>query len=89
MVLSVECVLIFVAILDKVQVTIDGGSHSILALGQISVKDANTLLVTPYAEEHAKLIREAIEKSNLGLTPQQDQRFITIPIPKYADSATA
>lgn len=61
----------------------DGASHSILQLGQISVKDANTLLVTAFAEEHAKPIREAIEKSNLGVTPQQDQRFVLIPIPKY------
>lgn len=73
-----------VAILEKVQVTIEGGSHSILQLAQISVRDANTLLVAPYAEEHTKLIREAIEKSSLGLTPQQDQHTITIPIPKCA-----
>ena len=62
---------------------VEGASHSILQLGQISVKDANTLLVTAYAEEHAKPIREAIEKANLGVTPQQDQRFVLIPIPKY------
>jgi len=70
------------AILDKVQVIIEGQSSPLLQVAQVSVKDANTILVNPFAPEHGKAIKEAIERADIGITPQLDAAQLRLPIPK-------
>ena len=54
-------------------------------LSVISVPDAQTLLIRPYAASDISTIERAIAKSDLGLTPNNDGQQIRLTIPALTE----
>ena len=69
------------AILDHVRVDYHGTPMPVNQLGNITVPDASTLMVTPWDPSAVALIDKAIRASDLGLNPNTDGKVVRIPIP--------
>ncbi len=69
------------AILDSIVVNTYGTKLKIQELAQITIKDANLIIVTPYDTNVVKDIEKAIIASNLNLNPLIDNKIIKITIP--------
>jgi len=71
-----------VAILDKLQVTYQDAKYPLVQLGQVSLRDPQTLQITVYDPQFVKSVRDAIAKSELGLQPVLEGELIKVPLPK-------
>jgi ribosome recycling factor len=69
-------------ILDKVTVEAYGGMSPLNQLGNISVPDARTLLISVWDISLLKSVEKAILAANLGLTPTNDGKVIRISFPE-------
>jgi|SRR3989338_8351323 len=70
------------AILDGVKVEVYGAQMSISELGNITISDARSLLITPWDMTQAKGIEKGIISSNLGLSVNVDDKGIRIVFPE-------
>jgi ribosome recycling factor len=68
-------------LLDKVEVEYYGTATPLKSLANISTPDGRSLVVQPYDKSSLKDIEQAIHKSSLGLTPNNDGNLIRIVIP--------
>ena len=68
-------------ILDRVEVEYYGTSTPLKSLANITTPDGRSLMVQPYDKTALKDIEQAIHKSGLGLTPNNDGSIIRISIP--------
>lgn len=68
-------------LLDKVKVSYFGNDMSVNQVATISTPDSRTLLVTPWDKSLVSEIEKAIQKSDLGLTPNNDGEMVRITIP--------
>ncbi len=69
------------AILDHVRVDYHGTPMPVNQLGNVTVPDAATLMITPWDPSAVPLIDKAIRTSDLGLNPQTDGKVVRIPLP--------
>lgn len=69
------------ALLDRVEVEYYGTPTPLKSLANISTPDGRSLLIQPYDKGGLKDIEQAIHKSGLGLTPNNDGAVIRINIP--------
>lgn len=69
------------AILDQVRVDYHGTPMPVNQLGNVTIPDANMLMITPWDPGAAALIDKAIRSSDLGLNPTTDGKVVRIPIP--------
>jgi ribosome recycling factor len=69
------------AILDNVRVDYHGTPMPVNQLGNITVPDATTLLISPWDPSAVPLIDKAVRASDLGLNPNTDGKVVRIPIP--------
>lgn len=69
------------AILDQVRVDYHGTPMPVNQLGNVTIPDANMLMITPWDPSAASLIDKAIRSSDLGLNPTTDGKVVRIPIP--------
>jgi ribosome recycling factor len=69
------------ALLDRVEVEYYGTATPLKSLANISTPDGRSLLIQPYDKGGLKDIEQAIHKSGLGLTPNNDGAVIRINIP--------
>ena len=69
------------AILDQVRVDYHGTPMPVNQLGNVTIPDANMLMITPWDPGAAALIDKAIRASDLGLNPATDGKVVRIPIP--------
>ena len=69
------------AILDQVRVDYHGTPMPVNQLGNVTIPDANMLMITPWDPSAAALIDKAIRASDLGLNPTTDGKIVRIPIP--------
>ncbi len=69
------------AILDQVRVDYHGTPMPVNQLGNVTIPDANMLMITPWDPGAAALIDKAIRASDLGLNPTTDGKVVRIPIP--------
>jgi ribosome recycling factor len=69
------------ALLDKVEVEYYGTPTPLKNVANISVPDGRQLMIQPYEKNILKDIEQAIHKSGLGLTPNNDGNVIRINIP--------
>ena len=69
------------AILDHVRVDYHGTPMPVNQLGNITIPDASTLLISPWDPSAVTLIDKAIRSSDLGLNPNTDGKVVRIPIP--------
>jgi ribosome recycling factor len=68
-------------LLDRLHVEAYGSSVPLKQVAGISTPDARTLLITAFDRSTVGDIRKAIEKSDLGLTPNTDGNAIRLSIP--------
>jgi ribosome recycling factor len=69
------------ALLDRIVVEAYGQSVPLKQVAGISTPDSRTLLITAWDKTVVPSIRKAVEKSDLGLTPNVDGSAIRLSIP--------
>jgi len=73
------------ALLDRLHVEAYGSSLPLKQLASISVPDPRTLAIAAFDRNAVGDIRKAIEKSDLGLTPNVDGSTIRLTIPPLTE----
>lgn len=73
------------AMLDKVMVNYYGAATPLNQLATIAVPEARLLVVTPFDKSSIGEIEKAIQKADLGLTPNNDGDVIRIQIPALTE----
>src|SRR5579872_4196456 len=69
------------ALLDRLHVEAYGQPVGLKSVANVSTPDARTLVITAFDKNVVADIRKAIEKSDLGLTPNVDGTAIRLTIP--------
>jgi len=69
------------ALLDRILVDYYGAQTPINQLSNISVPEARTILIQPWEAKLLKDIEKAIQKSDLGINPNNDGRVIRLTFP--------
>lgn len=69
------------ALLDRIVVEAYGQSVPLKQIAGVSTPDSRTLLITAWDKGVVPSIRKAVEKSDLGLTPNVDGSAIRLAIP--------
>jgi ribosome recycling factor len=69
------------ALLDRISVDAYGQTVPLKQVAGVSTPDSRTLLITAWDKGVVPSIRKAVEKSDLGLTPNVDGTAIRLPIP--------
>ena len=72
-------------ILDKIQVEAYGAMSPINQIGNISVLDAQCLVVSPWDKSLLKSVEKAIMLSNLGINPTNDGNVIRLVFPMLTE----
>lgn len=68
-------------ILDKIQVEAYGAMSPINQIGNISVVDAQCLMISPWDKSLLKNVEKAIQLSNIGINPTNDGNVIRLVFP--------
>lgn len=71
------------AMLDSVQVSVDGASLPVNALGKVIVKGPQQIVVQLFDGKHAADVSKAIEQCGLNFNPQVDGSAVKVPVPMY------
>ncbi|MBT9134213.1 MAG: Ribosome-recycling factor [Firmicutes bacterium] len=69
------------ALLEKLVVEYYGVPSPVHQIASVTVPDARTLVIQPWDKALLKPIEKAIQKSDLGLTPNSDGALIRLSIP--------
>ena len=69
------------AVLDKITVDYYGAQTPINQLSNISVPEARTILIQPWESRLLKDIEKAIQKSDIGINPNNDGKVIRLSFP--------
>ncbi len=72
-------------VLDKVMVDYYGTPTAINALAAISVSEARTLVIQPWDGSVLKAVEKAIQKSDIGINPNNDGRVIRLTFPPLTE----
>ncbi|MBI1858133.1 MAG: ribosome recycling factor [Candidatus Melainabacteria bacterium] len=72
-------------ILDRINVDYYGSPAPLKQLANISTPDGKSLLIQPYDKNSLKDVEAAINKSDLGLTPNNDGNVIRIIVPALTE----
>src|SRR3954451_6170849 len=70
------------SLLDKVQVEAWGATHPIQSVATISVPEPRLLVIQPWDKSMIAPIEKAIQKSDLGLNPNNDGTVIRLALPQ-------
>ena len=70
--------------LDGIQVEYYGALTPLNQLASLSIPEARMMLLTPYDKSALGDIEKAIQKSDLGLTPQNDGTLIRLVLPELS-----
>jgi len=73
------------AILDSVSVDYYGTPTPLNQVGNISVPDPQMIVIAPWEKKMLGEIERAIQKADLGLTPQNDGHIVRLPIPPLTE----
>lgn len=70
-------------LVDNIRVEVEsyGSSMSLKELANIGVAEGNNIVIKPFDPSTLKDIERAIEKSELGINPQNEGRIIRLPVP--------
>ena len=69
------------ALLERVQVDYYGAATPLNAVATINVPEPRLLVIQPWDKKMLPVIEKAIQKSDLGLTPNSDGTVVRLPIP--------
>ena len=70
--------------IDGIQVEYYGAMTPLNQLASLSIPEARMMLLTPYDKSALGDIEKAIQKSDLGLTPQNDGTMIRLVLPELS-----
>ena len=70
------------SLLDKVMVDYYGTPTPVNQIASVTVPEARMIMIKPYEKNSIKDIERAIQKSDLGLTPNSDGTVIRLAIPQ-------
>ena len=70
------------ALLDKIQVEAWGSTQPVHAVATISVPEARLLVIQPWDKSLISAIERAIQKSDLGINPNNDGSVIRLALPQ-------
>ena len=70
------------SLLDKVMVDYYGTPTPVNQIASVTVPEARMIMIKPYEKKGIKDIERAIQKSDLGLTPNSDGTVIRLAIPQ-------
>lgn len=73
------------AILDPVQVDAYGTPTPLRQLANISVPEARLIVIQPWDKSMLGEIEKAIQKADIGITPNNDGKLIRLPIPPLTE----
>ncbi|MDF2671987.1 MAG: ribosome recycling factor [Clostridiales bacterium] len=73
------------SILDKLMVDYYGTPTHIAQLATISTPDSRTLVIQPWDKKAIKDIEKAIQKSDLGMNPNNDGQVIRLSVPELTE----
>jgi len=65
----------------RVEVESYGATMSLKELANVAVADGNVVVIKPFDPSTLRDIGRAIEKSELGINPQNDGKMIRLPVP--------
>ena len=69
------------SLLDRVMVEYYGSQTQLKSIANIGIPDASTTTIQPYDKTTLNLIEKAINKSDVGLTPNNDGSMVRLNIP--------
>jgi ribosome recycling factor len=71
------------ALVDSLRIDVEsyGSTSTLKELASIAVAEGNVIVVKPYDPTILKDIQRGIEKSGLGINPQNDGKMIRLPVP--------
>lgn len=72
-------------ILDRVIVDYYGAPTQLRQMSQVTVQDGTTLVISPYDKTAIKEIEKAINKAELGITPNSDGMVIRLAFPPLTE----
>ena len=72
-------------VLDRITVEYYGSDTALNGVATISSPDARTLVIQPWDTKLLKEIAKAIQKSDLGINPQNDGRVIRLTFPQLTE----
>ncbi len=72
------------ALVENIQVDVYGSMMRIRELAGITTPESRVLLIQPWDASTLHPIEKAIQKSNLGLNPSVDRKFIRIVLPELS-----
>ena len=73
------------ALLDGIQVDYYGTPTPLNQLANMTAPDPRLIVISPYDKSAIPAIEKAIQKSDLGLTPNNDGKVVRIPIPPLTE----
>lgn len=73
------------SLLDKVLVDYYGTPTAISAMATINIPEARLITIQPWDASALTEIEKAIQKSDLGLTPQSDGKILRLPLPPLTE----
>jgi ribosome recycling factor len=73
------------ALVDRLQVDYYGSPTPLQSLANITAPEARLLVIQPYDRSAMSAIEKAIQRSELGLNPNNDGSLIRIPIPPLTE----
>jgi len=73
------------ALVERLMVNSYGTMQPLKAVASVSVPDAKTVQIQPWDKNNLKAIENAIQISDLGLTPQNDGLVIRINVPELTE----
>ena len=74
-----------VSMLDSVKVEYYGSQSPINQVASVSCPDAKSFLIAPWEASVLREIEQAIVKSDLGMTPQNDGKVIRLKLPDLTE----
>ncbi|MEK6556456.1 MAG: ribosome recycling factor [Bdellovibrionota bacterium] len=74
-----------VSMLDNVKVNYYGQPSPLNQVASVSCPDARTFLIAPWEAAILKEIEQAIIKSDVGMTPQNDGKVIRLKLPELTE----
>jgi ribosome recycling factor len=74
-----------VALLDSIRVDYHGTQMPLNQLGNLTVPDPMSIVISPWDPGALALIDKAIRSSDLGLNPSSDGKVVRVPIPPLTE----
>lgn len=72
-------------LLDKIMVDYYGTPTAITQMAAVNVPEARLITIQPWDQSSLGEIEKAIQKSDLGITPQNDGKILRLPLPPLTE----